>query len=380
MIINEPGTYELKYVAEDSCGNKTEVTRPLVVSSPSQVFGAEWDGSDNTKWARTDAAALFADPQPAVANGTGSSPFDDIMPWSGMNIVEDADAGTLVSIPKFWYKWTRNGDAMKLQIANGPEDGFLVSPAHADRGDGKGERDVVYVGRYHCGSDYKSVTGVLPKANEKRSSFRANIHNLGNDIWQNDFAMFWTIRMLYLVEFANWNSQEVIGYGCGNNSSAVANGSTDAMQYHTGTSAATRTTFGYVQYRYIEGLWDNVLDWCDGIYFNNANVYAIKNPDNFSDTDGGTLIGTRANNSGVPKTFTTPTEDGFEYALYPATTSGSDYSVRTCDGCHFNSSGVVLCVGGSYNQFQSYGLFYLSGYLGVSYSYGYFGSRLQKLP
>lgn len=41
---------------------------------------------------------------------------------------------------------------------------------------------------------------------------------------------------------------------------------TNAGTYHTGTTAANRTTYGYTQYRYIEGLWDNVYDWMDGCY------------------------------------------------------------------------------------------------------------------
>ena len=52
---------------------------------------------------------------------------------------------------------------MKLQISDSEQTGFLVSPAHADRGDGSGERDYVYVGRYHCGSpNFKSVSGTTP--------------------------------------------------------------------------------------------------------------------------------------------------------------------------------------------------------------------------
>lgn len=381
MIISEPGNYTLLYTAEDSCGNKTEATRPLTVKSVSQVFGAMWDGSDSTTWTRTDASADFADPQPAVANGTGSSPFDDIMPWSGMQIVEDEEAGTLVSIPKFWYKWTIDGDSMKLQIANGAEDGFLVSPAHADRGDGSGERDVVYVGRYHCcDTNYKSVTGIVPKTNVSRRTSRQNIHALGDNVWQYDFAMYWTICMLYIVEFADWNSQAVIGYGCGNNSAKEVMGATDAMQYHTGTNTVSKTTYGQIQYRHIEGLWSNVYDWCDGIYFNGASVYGINKPSDFSDTENGTLIGARPTNSGVPQTFNEPAAIGYEYALYPKTAGGTNYTARTCDRCGYISIGVVLYVGGSYSQSQFFGLFFLGGGYSASDSLNNIGTRLQKLP
>lgn len=387
MIIDNAGTYTLKYTATDECGNQTVVDRELVVAEPVHVYGAMWDGSDATTWTRTDDAALFANPSPQYSDGNGgwvggSSPFDELMPWSGMQIVEDAEAGTLVSIPKFYYKWTRNGNAMKLQISPTAQEGFFTSPAHADRGDGVGERDVVYVGRYHCASGYKSQTGVNPLASQTRATFRSGIHALGTSIWQYDFAMYWTICMLYLVEFADWNSQGVIGGGCSDSGSVQAMGLTDSMTYHTGTTNATigATNYGHIQYRHIEDLWANVRDWCDGIYFNGTNVYGINNPSNFSDTANGTLIGQRASLSGVPQTFTDPTASRYEYALYPATASGSDYTVRTCDRCSYDSSGVVLYVGGHYSQNQHYGLFCLGGVYAASGSYGNIGSRLQLLP
>ena len=380
MKYSEPGTYTLKYTAEDSCGNKTEAKRTVIVKAAT-VFGTEWDGGESSAWTRTDGAASFADPSPAVANGTGSSPFDSIMPWSGMKRVSDPVAGELVEIPKYWYKWTRDGAKMKLQIANEATEGFLVSPAHADRGDGAGERSVVYVGRYHCADDYKSKTGVEPVRSKTRDQFRQGIHALGTGIYQYDFAMYWTIAMLYLVEFADWNSQAKIGYGCGTSNSVANEGATDAMQYHTGTNAASRDTYGEVQYRYIEGLWSNVYDWVDGIYFNNTNVYCINNPANFSDTTGGTLVGTRVNASDYIKAFTNPNTSGFEYALYPNSVGdGASAKNYVTDYCYFGTSGVVLRVGGSYNNHaQDRGLFYVYGNDSASASSSYFGSRLMKL-
>ena len=387
MIISDAGTYTLRYTATDGCGNQTVTDRELVVKEAGGIYGAEWDGSDATAWTRTDDAALFANPSPQHSDGNGgwvggSSPFDELLPWSGMQIVEDAEAGTLVSIPKFYYKWTRNGNAMKLQISPTAQEGFLTSPAHADRGDGVGERDVVYVGRYHCATGYKSQTGVNPLANQTRATFRSGIHALGNNIWQYDFAMYWTICMLFLVEFADWNSQGVIGGGCSDSGSLQAMGLTDGMTYHTGTTNTVigATNYGHIQYRHIEDLWANVRDWCDGIYFMGASVYGINNPSDFSDTANGTLIGTRPTSSGVPKTFNEPTASGYEYALYPATVDGTDYTVRTCDRCSYNSSGVVLYVGGNYSQHQSHGLFYLSGNYSASGQDSDIGSRLQLLP
>lgn len=366
-------------VAADSNYNAPAAKTCSVTVSFAQIYGVQWDGTAATTWSRTDAAETFVNPTPAVNNGNGSSPFDTIMPWAGMVVEDDATAGKLVKIPKYWFKWTRSGNGMKLQISNGPEAGFHVSPAHADRGDGKGERDYVYVGRYHCNTSYKSQAGSQPAASMTRAQARSNIHNLGSTYWQYDFAMYWTIMMLYLVEYANWNSQATIGYGCSPSSQKFNMGATDAMIYHTGTSAASRTTYGSVQYRHIEGLWDNVYDWCDGIRFSGSTVYCIANPASFSDTSGGTNVGTRATSSGYISGWTNPTADGFEYALYPNAVSGSE-TTYVCDYCYYDASGVVLFVGGNYGQYQSHGAFYLVGNYAASVANANIGCRLQKLP
>ena len=356
-------------------------TQAITVSSV-HIYGVYWDGSSDSAWTRTDDAANFTDPNPYYAgmSGTPSSPFDNLMPWSGMEIVDDSESGKLVAIPKFWYKWTRSGNSMKLQIADNATEGFLVSPAHADRGDGKGERNVVYVGRHHCASDYKSKTGNLPKVNITRSTARSGIHNLGSTIWQWDYAIRWTINMLYLVEFAHWNSQEKIGYGCGNNSSIQNTGASDNMPYHTGTMQSSRTSYGVgTQYRYIEDLWGNVYDWVDGIYFSGSNVYIIKNPANFSDSSNGTNVGTRPTSSNYISKWNTPSNSDYDWAIYPSAVSGSS-STYICDCCNYSSGGTVLCAGGNYSQYQYRGLFCLNGDSSASSSYGSIGSRLMKLP
>lgn len=341
------------------------------------IYGVLWDGTSTTALSRTDDAAGFSDPVPAVSGGSGNSPFDTLLPWSGMVRSTDPQAGELVAIPKYWYKWTKSGSTIKLQIADGPAEGFLVSPAHCDRGDGHGERDVVYVGRYHCHtSNWKSQTGGKPKADITRSSARSSIHNLGSTIWQWDWAMDWTIKMLYLVEYADWNSQTKIGYGCGNNSSTENMGQTDGMTYHTGTKQSSRTTYGVgVQYRHIEGLWDNVYDWVDGCYYNGNGLNIILNPNNFSDSSGGTSIGTPSN--GYPSALDIKTGLSNQWPL-PTAASGSD-STYVPDSWIFDASSPCLLVGGDYSQSLGRGLFCVS-YSAASSASASIGCRLMKLP
>ena len=342
------------------------------------IYGVDFTNMATTsKCTRTDAAANFADPQPAVAGGTGSSPFDNIMPWSGMVRSTDPNAGEVVAIPKFYFKWETDGTkATGLKISMGKQPGFNTSPAHMDRGDGKGERDVIYVGRYHSCSTNKSTTGQRPKVNITRSTARTAAHSLGSNVWSFDYATRVTIWMLYLVAFADWNSQEKIGYACGNNNSAENVGASDSMQYHTGTMQANRTTYGVgVQYRNIEGLWDNVYDWMDGCYYSPFNgMLVILNPNNFSDTENGTVIGTPVA-SNLIASFAVS-----DWAIYPNSITGGSFTTGSCDSWYYDySDDSGLHCGGFYNRGEYFGLFYVNSY-GVSTALSYVGFRVIVLP
>lgn len=339
------------------------------------IYGASWDGTSTTKWSRTDEAAEFTDPVPYVAGAKSyGSPFDDRLPWSGM-VKSERTGGTMVAIPKFWYLLEQSGSGMSIKIADKKVAGYSVSPVHMDRGDGNGERDVVYVGRYHCASGYKSKTGSPPLTSMTRSSARTSIHSLGSAIWQCDFAMRFTLWLLYIVEFADWNSQAKIGYGCSPSSNTFTMGYTDSMPYHTGTDQSSRATYGGTQYRNIEGLWDNVLDWCDGCYYNSNGLNIILNPSEFSDSSNGTAVGVPSN--GWPSAFKVKTNGGFPMFI-PTSASGND-ATYSCDVWYFSSSDPCLCVGGSYSHGSNYGVFYV--YYGSASGYdGYIGCRLQELP
>ena len=363
-------------VAEGTNYKAASDTTVNVTATFVTIYGVEWDwtSSGSTKGTRTDAAASFGDPSPAVNNGSGSSPFDNLMPWSGM-VKETRSGGVEVKEPKYWFKWTKTGKKLKLQIADGPVAGFSVDPVNRDRGDGKGELDFSYIGRYHCASGYKSTTSAAQQVNITRSQARTGIHNLGNNFYQIDFAQFWYVNMLFLVEFADWNGER-IGRGCSTSGSKMNNGQTDAMGYHTGTTAASRDSYGFTQYRNIEGWWDNVYDWMDGCYYNNNGLNVISNPNNFSDSANGTLVGTPS--SGYPSDFTIPTASGLEWALFPSAANGSQ-TTYVPDGWYFYGRYPCLSRGGSYFQGQDRGPFYVDC-SDASDTYGGIGCRLQERP
>lgn len=329
------------------------------------IYGVSWDGTASSKWTRTDAAAGFVDPVPYAAGVSGwGSPFDSIQPWAGMQIVERA-GGTMVAIPKFWYKLEQIGSGLKIRISSVQEEGFHVSPAHIDRGDGRGERDTVYVGRYTCGSNYRSVTGKVPYISASKSAFRTNIHKLGPDIWPYDFAMRFTIWLLYLVEFADWNSQAMIGSGISGSNGPAAVGYTDSMPYHTGTTQSSAAADGLgTQYRNIEGLWENVVEVLDGCYNGSNGIYIILNPQNFADQANGVLAGRigigSSGSDRYPSGFSVGGENCFP--LFVPSKRGGSGSTYSCDIWPFGGNAYpVIPVGGGHDlQSNEAGLFAIS--------------------
>ena len=374
----------------------TSVT--VTQTQTAHIYGAEWAGTSDPSWTRTDEAANFADPNPYYVNmpDTPSSPFDNLMPWSGMQIVEDAEAGTLVKIPKFWYKWTKNGSALKLQISDGEQTdtGWHVSPAHQDRNDGSGERDFVYVGRYHCDSNYQSKTNVVPINNVELLDFVTNIHTLGSTIWEWEYTVYWTICMLYLVEFANWNSQDMIGYGGKHmyNSTVYPNGYTDSMPYHTGTDRTSRTTYGYIQYRYIENLWSDLYDYVAGIgqmsasgSLNRGMYYIYLNPINQNNSNiiRRTYLGvTKIDGSSSLVVTEWDYGNTGQGLLCPvAGITDTNYSTYSCDAFSrgsINSEKYGIYVGGTQKDRHDIGLFYIG--MNSTGASSAIGSRLMKLP
>lgn len=338
------------------------------------IYGVSWSGGTSPTMTRTDDASGFS--TPVIGKGTtkGSSPFDNCYPWSKIRVVTD-NGNVLVEIPKFWYKWTKSGSTMKLQISDKKVPNFNVSPMHQDRGDGVGERDVAYIGKYKCVYDYKSKANFAPMSNITIGTARTKIAALGSGYYQQDYASFWTLRLLFLVEWATWNSQSVLKNTTDFDSlSSILTGETSSMSYHTGISASGRS----VQYRYVEDPWENLLEYVDGLYFSGTNVYCINNPSKFATGSNGTKIGTRSTGYGYIKSWSMPTTSGFEWALIPETVVNAES--YTHDSYYYDSAGTIAYIGGSRTAWNVHGAFFIYTDFTASSTSASIGVRLMKLP
>lgn len=227
---------------------------------------------------------------------------------------------------------------------------------------------------------YYSKTGSKPLANITRATARTNSKNKGSKWGQYDFASWCAVWLLYLVEFADWNSQSVIGIGICGSSSMANTGGTDSMNYHTGTAASSRTTAGAVQYRNIENPWGNIWEWIDGVNFSDGTVYVCTTPANYADdtTSGYTNAGTKTQSDGWIKAIgissTAP------WAFFPTEVGGSE-TTYIPDYAYYYSGWRVLAVGGSCSSTTGYvGLFRFGAYNASSGSDSGVGARLLFHP
>ena len=343
------------------------------------IYGVEWDYSQSaTTLTRLEDAAGFAAPAPAESLTTvGSSPFDDILPWAGMkkyNIIDGAvsysedDAGfdmtaydTVVYIPPFYYKAEKDTSNSKWRwyISSSAQDGFALHP-----GSGR------YLGRYHTSGDYTSVSGISPLAAITRATARENSHAKGDHWWQMDFATWCALQLLYLVEFADWNSQSVMGTGQ-NSGSKVNTGGTDSAAYHTLKLSGVSN-----QYRWVENPYSNLYAWCDGFVASSHAVYVGTDNSVFGDTTTGFTA------AGITLPSTNGCISGFGYsadfpwAFIPDTVNGTDYTLYASDRVYSGSGVRVLWVGGYYIAGAPYGLFYVNANYNASNANSYIGSRL----
>lgn len=379
---------------EDSVGVTEYKDYPLELAYV-KIYGACWNyGNSSTACTRLTKASdpngfvnvdITTEPKAAVGTGAGSSPFDACMPWNGMeeyNVTSGkvgpkfgesgfsrSNADVVVFIPEFYYRVIDDASGKKryFYVADKKISSFEKHP-----GSGR------YVGRYNTGSGHVSRTGMSPLVSITRASARSGAKSKGSGWYGYDYASWCAVGLLYIVEYADWNTQSKIGKGYSSGSSVISSGGTDVMTYHTGRVYGTDGATA-VQYRHIENPWGNVSDWVDGVNFNASTVYVCTDPAKYADdtSDGYTNAGTRASSSGYISALGASTTA--PWAIYPSSPGGSE-TTYIPDYSWASSGWRVLFVGGSWSSGSKAGLFWFNGYNSSSDSDSRVGARLLFVP
>lgn len=337
-------------------GTTKTVSVAVTEASTNTVFGVMWDYSLSSPTLTrlttlTDPLGVVTDcptTEPTACVGTtgGSSEFDNYLPWSGMvrkNYVNGEvvdftgyDNGeTFVFIPEFWSKIVDDLDHNKMYfyISSGELTGFTKHP-----GSGR------YVGRYQCDANFESKPNGYAKTNIGLANFRTGISGVNNDRFVFDVHTYMAIIILYIVEWANLNSQGQIGNGVGGHRTTKGLGETDVLNYHTGRTSGNNSDCS-IQYRWIENLYGNVWHFIDGVMTNDGDIYICYDKNKYADS-----ITNDYNNTGLNITYTgawLKKEINLDNAyLFPKAAGGSS-STYLCDGADMSSELKIPIYGGA---------------------------------
>ena len=363
-----------------------------VLVSPRRVIGVRWNYNGATPvlarlTPKNDPNGLctyeiFDKPVPANASTgvlTGSSPFDNIMPWAGMepyNIVDSTVVSKLgdedfsfekpdvmVYIPKF-YCAVIDDPTNKMRyfyVSDKPGDDLVEHP-----GSGK------FVSRYFASAGYRSRTGVSKIMGQNITMSRFYSARKGDGWSQYDYATWCAIWLLYLVEYATWDSQRAIGYGCGY---SYNEGLTDTLGYHTGLG-----TNSSVQYRYIEGLWGTTGCWTDGFYATNNASYICTDPDKFAenvtdDYDNTTVICPTCTSESYVKNVGMSKQ--YPWAYLPIQTTSDKGSASTyLTDTYIKADGTRNLMTSYASGTDQYGIMHMRLEHDANSTYAYVGTRL----
>ena len=312
------------------------------------------------------------------------STLDSMYPYSEMGEETDSNGNVFVTIPKMWIKW--------IKASDGSLDGFKCASRQVDNSyfipdcflnpNGSGYLDKIGIGKYE-GSGTSSK--IYSKSNSTclvsitRATARSAARSYGtssnyyNGYQQLDMSMYVLYNMLCMMYYRTANIQTVYAGRTSGYSSAQATGSCDSINGKNGWN----TTTGCVKMLGVENPYGNILKWVDGIVFSSSTIYAHRLPGDFSDTTtNGVVLGfSRPASSQYISKITAGTNANAYSYVYASAVAGSANTYYG-DYCWYYSGGVVLLVGGSWDNGAAAGLWCLRGSSDAYYSYGGIGCRL----
>ena len=384
------------------------------VDPSTAAYGVTWD-EDNTSptLTRTGALASF---NTAASPGDANLPIQAAMRRVILNdagvvqyylcstdstkkedcttasVLDGTDGQVMVQIAKFYYKYSyvastnvHSWSISAVQIA-----GFEPHPAFYKDG---AWVDYRYIGAYegvgwdNSASAYidhgnvaatgwsgttidtandklSSVSGKNPITDETRDEFRSIALNRGAGWRQLDFYLASAVQLLYLVEYASFYNQDVIGEGRtqltdgtwekGSYIKETGNSNSDGNATNNVEYAGDADDVGaedaYMTYRGIENFYGNIWKWVDGFNINGNIPYVSNTETDFADdtttnytqlTDTGGSGITLHNVDGYPTTLE-QTRGGF----LPSAVGGSSSTYIT-DYYYQNTGWRVALLGGN---------------------------------
>ena len=374
---------------------------------------------------------ITEEPVSSYEGNPGSSPFDEFGPWQDMKLVAMADGGEIIDIigdgetirafvdehdddnmdfmvylpdayvrviddpenqMRYYYVSDETFDGAELQPASGHYIGRYdaMDPDISGDQSSSNKADEVYsrpsykatgtqeVARY---LNHQNAYDVTRKRNEGITPAGGKMY--GGLLWEEVSY----VQLLYLVEYANLNSQDTLGQG----DVTETSGDSDDMPYHTGVIGSKTSGDSNVQYRYIEGLFgpDNTGETVENLLVLDRTVYTAPDEDSLTRAGDGTAFSQNSSGNVPPDWIeieTLPSSSGYISAFgydeerqwsigLPVEASGSS-STYACNRVVIGSGLASVRLSCNYGNFIYCGAWYLSASIDPSTDHAFFAARL----
>ena len=369
-----------------SITDEEEVKNIDVTLVPS-IFGIRRQiSSTSTVWERIgNSVGMVAE---ATHDGTPvQNDFDRMYPWCDIISCDVSPNGKINSyygdatfsftnpvghimtlIPEFYYKREQKDGYEYIYISKENQTGFKKS-------------NKFMLGRYDAGGSGSTVnnkSGVAPYCDITLPNARTYSKNIGSNWGLLDIFSWSMVQLLYLVEYADYDSQKTLGLGI--SSGSISNsGGCDDLGMKSGCLSNTGTT--PVIYRGLENVFGNVFQWLDGVNITSRQAWVSKNPSDY--------VSDKYSSPYTKLGYVCPSSNGYISKLgydtnnpeiqMPIEAAGSSSS-NIPDYYYQSSSNYVVCVGGYFSCSSSCGLWYWYCDCASSNANGYIGFRVRLTP
>lgn len=286
-------TYYYLFVTEDAHGNLNKNTKVTVATVALQAYTIEYnlltdtierkDLSNGKTIVDLLATPIYSNIKRCVVKDDGIvnyylDPTDSTKKENGHPAVLDGtDGQVMTEFGKKFYVKVAMKDATTLICSVSERDlaGYTIAPMFVSNG-------VTYEKAYiACFESYKNTTtnkfesriGVLPTSNLDVPTIRTLSSARGNG-WNNmNRHALDCIRILYMILYANGNSQTIIGKGIVNDTQIHQTGETLSLGNGSGhinvldDGKQAMSLFG------IENIWGNLYNFIDGLVITDTNAY-----------------------------------------------------------------------------------------------------------
>lgn len=324
-------------------------TTATTVSAFATAYGVEWDPSTDT-YTRTGDTVNTTQIQDlmkrCVLDSSGTvkyylDPTDSTKKENGdPAIIDGSDGNVMVEIPKFYFKYENTAGVRHWSVSLKQETGYSLHPAFNRGGIEKDYRYYcAYAGRNNGGT-LISGSGLVPTANQAIVTFRTQAEANGIGWSLIDWNLLYAVQLLYLTEYADFNTQANLGNG---NDTGSDYGMTTGGSNSIGNASSPATNDGtWMSYRGIENWYADLRKFIDGVIVREREYFISNNPATFAFGGDYVTTGVTGSKSNGYISNINNTSSGF----IPSEASGS-VSTLIPDR-YFYSTGVRVVLFGGY--------------------------------